>query len=173
MSNSDLHGVPMNEIPLSVITAREPVQDNPWISERWRVLGVVAGANGGAGPIERLLLRSGPEGEQYLWTGFVLRLRPVEVESYYYNLIGDNPSVYIYCACEDAAGEPSPRQLTIDYIDAMANSESGNSSFAVPMPPDVYRRVEQFVLDHYVPEEPKMKRKHERESKDSGARGDD
>lgn len=172
MSVSENRDVLQDKISLSVVTAREPVTDNPWINERWRVLGVVAGSDKRAPGIERTLLRSGPEGEQYLWSGLVLPLHAAEADGYYYNLIGQNPSVYVFCEC-DESGEPRPRQLTIEYIDAMAHTESGNTTFSVPMPPEVYRHVERFVLEHFVPEEPRMKRKHERESKDNGAWGDD
>jgi hypothetical protein len=167
MPASKTQSVPISEIPLGVITAREPVSGNAWISERWKVLGVVAGQVNNTGGIVCRQLRAGPEGEEFLWTGFVLRLQQNEVDSYYYNIVGQNPSVYVYCQNDDS-GEPRPRAVTIDYIDAMSHGESGNATFSVPMPPEVYRCVEEFVLAHYTPEEPKMKRKHEREPKVSG-----
>lgn len=149
-------------IPLAVITVREPVADHPWVSERWRVQGVVAGPVSASGHIERSLLRSGPEGEQYLWTGLVLRLHKNESDSYYYNLVGQNPQLYVYCLTDDD-GEPRPHAVTADYIDAMSHAETGNVTHAVPMPPEVYRCIERYVLEHYTPAESKMKRKHERE----------
>jgi hypothetical protein len=151
-----------DRLPVSVITAHEPVTGNLWISDRWRVLGVVAGSGLEAAKERRTLLRTGPEGEQYLWSALSIELRKSDVESYYYNLVGGNPSVYVYCRHDDS-GELVPQQITLEYIDAMAHQESGNETFSVPMPPEVYKRVEQFVLDHYVPEEPRMKRKHDDE----------
>lgn len=150
----------IDRISIAVLTAREAVHDNPWITERWKVLGVVAGEALGT-TRSRRCVRVGPDAEEYLWTGFTLRLSPAEADSYYYNLIGDNPSVYVY-AQRDDSGEPVPQLVGLDYIEAMAHSESGNDSYAVPMPPEVYRIVEQFVLEHFEPEEPRLKRKHER-----------
>lgn len=167
MSNSAT-STPLREIPLSIVTAREEVRNNPWINERWKVVGVVASGAKTGGPIVRSVLRAAPDGEQYLWTGFVLRLRPTEADGYYYNIIGQNPSLYIYCEHDDA-GEPCPRSITAEYIDALSHAEVGNATFAAPMPPEIYRIIEQFVLAHFVPEEPRMKRKHEREAKRSGA----
>lgn len=172
MSGLETQTVLGDEIPLSVITARETVSDNPWIDERWKVLGVVAGHSQDIGHINCRQVRTGPEGEEYLWTGLVLRLKKSEVDSYYYNIVGNNPSVYVFCRTDDS-GEPRPHTITVDYIEAMAHGESGNTTFAVPMPPEVYRGVERFVLEHYTPEEPKMKRKHEREPKVSGIWDDD
>ncbi len=156
-----------DRIPLSVVTAREPVLNNPWINERWKVIGVVAGQPKDSGKIDRSVLREAPDSAQYLWSGFVLRLRRSEADAYYYNIIGQNPSLYVYCEYDDS-GEPRPCSITAEYIEAMAHSETGNAVFAVPMPPEVYRAIEQYVLEHYVPEEPKMKRKHERDAKRAG-----
>lgn len=159
--------LPSDRIPLSIVTAREPVTNNPWISERWKVAGAVAGQVKDSGKIVRTLLRAGPDNEQYLWSGFVLRLRPSEADSYYYNIIGQNPSLYVYCDYDDS-GEPCPRSVTAEYIEALSHAETGNAVFNVPMPPEVYRIIEQYVLEHYEPEEPKMKRKHERDAKRAG-----
>jgi hypothetical protein len=174
---NQIHGKPMHvtpvvAIPLSVITAREPVPGNRWISERWNVVGVIAGGDG-TGGMQRRLLRSGPEGEQFLWSGLVLALRKGEVDSYYHNIVGQSPSIYVYCE-HDNDGEPRPRSVTADYIDALSHGEFGNATFRVPMPADVYRYIETFVLEHYAPDEPKTKRKHEpRETKTSGIWGDE
>lgn len=172
MTVSNTPAVQVSDIPMSVITAHEPVVGNAWISERWRVVGVVPDPVPQAHPLARRLLRAGPDGEQYLWSGLVLRLHPSEADSYYYNIVGHNPSVYIFCEADDS-GEPRPRFVTLDYIDALSHAECGNSTFSVPMPPEIYRRVEQFVLDHYTPEEGKMKRKHERDANAGGIREDD
>ena len=161
MSDSEPSAPVASEIPLSIVTAREQVRNNPWINERWKVVGVIATAKNDRVRIDRSVLRAGPDSEQYLWNGFSLRLRPSEADGYYYNIIGQNPSVYVFCELDDA-GEPRPQSVTAEYMDAISHSEGGNASYAVPMPPEVYRFVEQFVLAHFVPEERKMKRKHER-----------
>src|SRR5581483_3141897 len=96
---------------------------------------------------------------------------PSEADAYYFNIIGQNPSLYVYCDPDDT-GEPRPRAITAEYIDAISHAEAGNTMYAVPMPPEVYRMVERFVLEHYAPEEPRLNRKREREAK-RVATGDD
>lgn len=172
MSVPEKQSVLLDRIPVTVVTAREPVVGNAWINERWRVVGVLAGQASDSGAIARKIIRRGPDGDQYLWTGLVLRLHPSETDAYYYNIIGQNPSLYVYCH-QDESGEPCPRSITAEYIDAMAHTETGNSTFSVPMPPEIYRAIEQYVLEHHVPEEPKMKRKHERDAKRGGMWDDD
>jgi hypothetical protein len=165
-NNSDISLPDMNTAPaasariqitVAVLTVREAVKGNPWITERWRILGVVAGESLGTAR-ERRVVRSAPDSEQYLWTGLSLLLNEPEADSYYYNLLGDNPSVYIF-GHRDASGEIVPTQVSVEYIDAMAHAETGNEVFSVPMPPEVYRIVEEFVLEHFVPEEPRQSRK--------------
>jgi hypothetical protein len=151
----------VKQIPVAVIMAREPVHDNPWIEERWKVAGVVAGEASASPTITRALLRYGPEGEQYLWKGLTLRLHSSETDSYYFNIVGQSPKLYVYCEYDDG-GEPCPRSVTAEYIDALSHVEGGNTAFPVPMPPDVYRTIEQFVIEHYVPEEPQLRRKRDR-----------
>ncbi len=152
------------QVLVSVLTSHEPVTGNAWISERWRVLGVVAEDPGRVDAPRREQVRIGPEGEHYRWSGFALELRANEADSYYHNLIGGNPSIYVL-AQEEPDGELIPQGVTIDYVEALAYAEFGNEGLAVPMPPEIYRTVEQFVLDHYVPEEPRSKRKRDGESK--------
>ena len=155
-----------NCIMLAVLTAREAVHGNPWITERWRVLGVVAGESLGKAR-ERRVARSGPEAEEYLWTGLPLYLNVSEADSYYYNLIGDNPCVYVF-GHRDDDGEFVPTQVSVEYIDALAHGEAGNEVFAVPMPPELYRHVEGFVLEHFVPEEPRQRRKRDESGRGGG-----
>lgn len=153
-----------NSFPVSVITAREPVANNPWISERWRVVGVVpADANAPGG---RALIRSGPEGDQYLWSGFEIRLRPSDADAYYFNLIAQNPSLQVICQTLDH-GELRPVLVTADYIDAMSHREAGAEVQAVAIPPEIYVQLERFVLAHYTPEETQSRRKRDDRTKEA------
>ncbi|HLQ25471.1 MAG TPA: DUF3305 domain-containing protein [Acidiferrobacterales bacterium] len=148
-----------DRFPVAVIIAQEPVQNMRWVSERWTVLGVVAGQNLTDGSVQRKLIRTGREGNQYLWSGFTLQLLRSAADSYYFNLMGKSPSVYVVCH-RDEGKEITPFLTTVEYIEATAYGEVSTEVFAVPMPPEIYRWVEQFVLENYVPEEKKSKRKH-------------
>jgi len=152
-----------DSFPVSVITAREPVADNPWISERWRVVGVVPGVPGE----ECVQIRSGPDGEQYLWSGFTIRLRESEADSYYFNLVAQNPNLQVICQATDA-GELRPVLVTADYIDGMAHREAGANVHGVAIPPDIYLWLERYVLEHYTPEEKKSRRKHDDRTDEAG-----
>jgi hypothetical protein len=150
---------------VGVVTAREPVENNRWITERWCVVGVVpTSADADAG---RRLIRSGPEGEQYSWGGFRIQLRESDADAYYFNLIGQNPSLQVVCQTLDD-GELRPMQVTANYIDAMAYSEAGAVVQAAAVPPEVYVWLERYVLEHYTPEEKQPRRKHDDGIRDAG-----
>lgn len=147
---------------LSVITERTKVADNRWLMERWQVLGVVAGGpaagTGSAGaPIYR-----DEDGERYLWGGFELRLFRDEAEGYYYNLLGSRPSVFVVCRRGDG-GEVVPVLTLASHYEAEAYMDAGEPVFAVPMPPEVYRSVERYVVENYVPMEKKGRKREQRE----------
>lgn len=150
--------------PVSVIVAQEPVVNSPWVQERWSVLGVVAGEQVAQAHREQKLIRSSPEGKQYLWTGFTLHLFRSTADSYYVNLTGRTPSVYVV-GQRDETGALTPVLATVEYLEATGYAEADYEVFAVPMPPEIYRWVEAFVLEHYTPEEKKAKRKHHPDEK--------
>lgn len=144
--------------PIAILTAREPVAGNRWVTERWRVLGIVAGP--GATARERRQIRVGADGEQYRWDGFAIELNESDADAYYYNLVGQQPSVLV--VSERAAdGELRPLLATVDYIGALSHQEAGYQVDPVPIPPEIYLWVERYVLDHYTPQEQPQRRKRE------------
>jgi len=157
-------GVP-DAIVVAVITAHEPVENNRWITERWRVVGVVPAS--AAADEGRRVIRSGPGGEQYMWGGFRVQLRTSDADAYYFNLIGQNPSLQVVCQTLDN-GELRPVLVTADYIDAMAHREAGAEVHAAAIPPAIYVLLEQFILEHYTPEETQSRRKRDDGIRDTG-----
>ncbi len=86
MSAHEFYAVSTDRFPVSVIISQEPVRNLRWVSERWTVLGVVAGDHPANETVRRKLIRAGDEGNHYLWTGFTLTLLRSEADSYYVNL---------------------------------------------------------------------------------------
>ena len=154
---------------ISVITAHEPVASNPWITERWRVVGVVVAGGSDSDEKRPTVIYSGDNGTHYLWSGYELRLYPHEAESYYRNLLGETPSIYVVYQL-DESGELIPVETSADYVEAGARREAGDELEAVAMPPEVHRWIEAFVIKHYTPEEPKMRRKRPDAHRSGGPR---
>lgn len=159
-----LEDLPLVEsFPVSIIMQHRSIENNIWVSEKWEVEAVVAGGetagkSGGAEP-ERNILRIGAEDEKYIWSNYQITLFKDEVESYYFNIISDTPFVFVVCQDEEGDGELKPYTVSVNYDEAGSNLEVDNEVFQVPMPGEIYKWVEAFVLNHYAPEKRKKRKR--------------
>jgi hypothetical protein len=142
---------------ISVITEKQPITHHPWLSERWQVLGIALAHE--KQTIQRLPMRITKHSEQYLWQGFVLQLHRDEATSYYHNLLSDTPKMFVVCRPSSESAEPMPFLVTLSYDEASAYLEAEAEVYSVPIPPEIYRWAEQYVVEHYVPEQPKKRRR--------------
>ena len=160
MTNPTEPGGSGSRFPVSVLMERRKVEGNPWISESWKALGVTVGtgptAADCAGP---LCLVSGAEAAQFLWTGLEVELFADEAESYYHNLMVGTPGCYIVVRTR-SDGMPEPVLVSLSFDAGQAYQEGDETVYSVPLPPELYRAAEAFVIAHYVPEK-KRKRKLE------------
>ncbi len=146
------------EFPVSVIMEHEQIQHRNWIVPRWVLVGIVAGQdiaerNPGATVVHR------DEGrEQLLWTGFRLRLYRDAVESYWYNLVGQNPSLFLVCR-QDPAGDLVPFRVTANHDEAGAHMEADDQVFAAPIPAEIRDWLEHYVMDNYQPTPPRKRKR--------------
>jgi hypothetical protein len=122
------------------------------------VIGVVAGAGRENDGPRRILVHSGPGGKQYLWTGFRLKAHRDDAESYYFNLVSDHPSVFVVCR-PGGDGRLRPSLVSVSYDEASSYLEVDEQVTRLPMPPEIYRWLESFVLRHYLPERKKKRRR--------------
>ncbi len=152
---------------VSVLLRAWDTPENPWQAERWNVEGVVVGQRAPRTECDREVLHQTSAERLYIFHGFSLGLYRDEAESYYQNLMAKNPSVFVHCR-RGADGGLSPEHVTLSYAEADAYMEVDDDVFAVPMPAELYRWVEQFVLENYVPEKrKKRKRENWKVSQDS------
>jgi len=137
---------------------RAQIKRGPWSVPSWRAVSVVAGEHvvgkgNGCTPI----FESEDEA-QYLWSGLSLALHRDLAEEYWYNLTGDNPSLYVICH-ETPDGEVTPFQVTADHDSATVCRESDDQVFAEPIPPEIYQQLEKFIVAHFVPQERKKRKR--------------
>lgn len=155
------------EFCIAILMQRRPVVTKPWLSHLWRITGVVVNSQSNSIPRQGVQVHSGPDGENYLWEGLRIRLYKDEAESYYYNLLSDKPSLFVITLANDQ-GMPEPHKITASFDEASAYLETEGDVETVPMPPEVYRWVESFVITHYAPER-KIKRKRRNWSEEAGS----
>ena len=143
--------------PVSVLMERRKVTGNRWIDDCWKAIGVTVGAarvDSGENPVRVV---ESDESAQFLWTGLEVKLFRDEAESYYHNLMVGTPGCYVVTRTRED-GSPEPFLVTLSFDEGQAYSEGDETVYNVPLPPELYRATEAFVLAHYVPEK-KKKRK--------------
>jgi hypothetical protein len=96
--------------------------------------------------------------EHFLWGGFRLELYRDATASYWANLTGTSPSLFVLCD-EQESGELLPKMVTADQEEASAGVEVNEKVFSVPIPPEVYQHIEAVVVAHHVPEEKKRRKR--------------
>lgn len=156
--------VSIREFPVSVVIERRSVHGSKWETNRWGASNVIAGQVAGTGEDQAKVLSSDPDYTQFLWGGYYLELHKDDAESYYFNLQGEQPSVFVVCEeLEDEEGI-KPLLVTVSADEAASYDEVNEQVYAVPMPPEVYVWLEHYVVENYVPSQrKKRKRKNWRE----------
>lgn len=145
-------------LPVSVIVGHLAQPDH---GRRWVVQGVVVGQRFASADIRCLRIRSGPEGELFMWSGFTLRLRPTQADDYALNINSGQPRVYVVSK-PGVDDQPQPFLTTVSldeaqHLDAPELRDVSHRVSPVAMPPEIYRWVEHFVLDHYRPKQRKAR----------------
>ncbi len=157
MSPGEDQSLSPSRFAVSVIVERQQIQQGRWSLPRWEVVGVVASEKAAAQERERTLIRSADDREQYLWTGFAVELYKDGAESYWTNLVGKTPSLYVVCREED--DQMVPFLVTADCGEAGMHEETDDAVFSVPMPRDVHQWLERYVVENYVPQEKKKRKR--------------
>jgi len=155
------------QYPVAVLVEYQAVHHHRWIDGRWSVTGVVAGKRLENAAVRCQLIHSNNETQQYLWAGLSVELHPDDAESYYCNLMSDNPSVFVVCN-EEQDGALQPSIATLSYGEATSYMETDQRVERVAMPADLYRWLEQYVLENYVPEKRKKRKRDDWKVTDRG-----
>jgi hypothetical protein len=151
-------------IPVAVVMERREVVHGQWRVTDWVAVATLPGEHLARQAARKVPMRSGGDKEQYLWSGIMLELYRDAAENYWFNLTGKNASLYVVCH-ESPDGDVEPALVTADHHEAVADQEGDCKVFATPIPPGIYQVIERFVLEHYVPEAPR-KRKRKKWSKE-------
>lgn len=169
-----MHETSANPAPeafdVAVVVEYRATPGNRWQEGRWQVSGVVAGSRPGNEAAGSRQLHAATRGKQYLWTGLQVRLFRDDAESYYCNLVSDNPRLFIICR-QEAGEPPRPAIATLSYGEASSYMETDALVESVGMPPELYRWVEQYVLEHYVPVKRRKRRRDDWKVSEHGPHG--
>ena len=132
---------------LAVIMRRRETRTR-WRSVVWEPWGLLP-ADSVEGGGARLLVED--EGAaQWLYPGFELRLKRDEAEGYYLNVSSPEPSVFVMWRME--ADKGVPQYVTVSYDEASRWMDGGEHVDRLPMPPELYAWVGEWVEKNYRPE---------------------
>lgn len=157
------------EIPVTVLVECRQARSGRWVEEQWEAVAVVAGEDVMGGESKTTLVHEDPECRRYLWSGLRLKLYRDACESYWYNLMSGKPYLYVICYMdegEDGQERLNPMLVTADQQEASGHMETDDRVYSVPMPEQVHQQVERFVVENYVPEQ-KKKRKRQQWAEES------
>jgi len=145
-------------LPVAVVMRRRTVSGKGWQVPSWDVVGVVAGSGLEAEAARGTPVHDEDGAEDFLWGGLRLDLYRDATESYWVNLTGHQPALYVLCT-EDESGRVVPRHVTADQNEACSGIEGDDRVFAAPIPPEVYQHLEAFVVTHHVPQEQRKRKR--------------
>jgi len=160
-----LQGVPetATELAVSVVLRITPTPEHRWIDERVETLAVVpAAAQDSQAVAAGDDSTANSEGARIVrHDGLTIELFPDEAESYYSNLMVDDPRCFVVFRAEDEDDEDAnyePFVVTASADLATAYEEGDHKIDAVPLDPALLQTIEAFILMHYVPQK-RIKRK--------------
>ena len=133
---------------VAVMMERRP-SSHPWARYSYDAIGVVVRDL----DEEKAVTRVFQDGdiEHYLVTGLGLRLHVDECESYYHNLMSPEPGCFIVAEQpDDNEILPLPYLVSLSFDEAHAYLEGDELVYSVPIPPELYKWAEAYVLTHYV-----------------------
>lgn len=139
------------DLPISVMLEQARIERAGWSLPTWRLMGVVAAGDSAPTPVARTVREENGR-RQVLWSGLYLHLYRDEAESYWHNLLGHQPSLFVVFQTDAETGL-RPSLVSADYDVAGAYMEADSTVFSAPMPPEIYRTLEAYVMRHYRPQE--------------------
>jgi len=153
------------KLPVIVLLEKRLSKTQRWQIPSWYLQGVAVGDSLvlQAKPGEKV--GETPSGEIYSFGGYSVTLFKDACERYWHALIGDKPLVYVVCN-EDVESDEhdlsvEPKLVTIDYDEAISHAETDGLVLSTDIPAELYRYMENFVLQHYKPK-PFEKRKRKK-----------
>ena len=157
MTTLDPSNTGPESFPLVVILKRTPARSR-WQPYTWTVSSVLVHSGTDQSSVHGVQMRSGADGDEFLWSGLTVTLYRDEAESYYHNIMAEQPALYVVTR-NNNQGEPEPFTVTASFDEAHAYMEGEENAHSVALPAELYAWIERFVLTHYVPEKRKKRKR--------------
>ena len=145
---TDFDGELPNRMAVAVVMEKKP-STHPWADYAYDAIGVVVKQDAEAA--EPSLIFKDGEIEHHLFGGLGIQLHVDECESYYHNMMSPEPGCFIVAETpEDPSDMPEPYLVSLSFDEVHAYLEGDEQVYSVPIPPELYKWAEAYVLTHYV-----------------------
>lgn len=146
------------KIPVSVVLQRKIDPGKKWGYPIWSIENVFAEGQA-AGCPDQIVTSETATTQSSVHHGLLLELFKDGSEGYWYNLLSEEPYLFVICEGEQGAMQIDPVFITANQDEATGHLESDDIVLSVPMPVSVRDLLERYVMDHY---EPAIKKKRKR-----------
>ena len=150
-------GRPVDYWAVRVLLRRTEDPDSRWGIPRWELLTILPDHDPPDEMVRRLVHET-PNQHDFEWRGLHVPLFRDAAESYWYNLVGREPSLFVVCRPGDDI-DLEPFSVTANYDEAGAYMESDDTVLKAPLPAEFLPALEEFVMTHYKPAEPRKRRR--------------
>lgn len=140
-----------DRFPVSVLMERLERKRDRWSFTDWKLTGIFPGDQVTAGVAAKTLVYEDEARRQYLWSQFDIELIRDGAESYWNNLMASKPALFVVCREEEESEDLVPFLVTANYDDIIGYQEVDDQVFSLPIPPEIYRWLERYVVNNYVP----------------------
>lgn len=147
-------------IPVSVVLERTIDKTKKWVLPHWKGFAVVCGENINQ-VSDNVTIHDDGVNTRFLWSGLVVHLYKDGSEGYWYNLLSETPYLFIICEGEQGDKQVEPAFVTANQDEATGYMEADRLVLSVPMPDEICRILERYVITHYIPQEKKKRKRRE------------
>lgn len=148
----------LDALPIAILMRRKTVHFRWGEEQVWSAVAVMP--EGSPLPPERM--PDSPEQKHVLIPGLRLELHRDENHGYFENWIAPAPKVFVMWRMEQA--QALPIWASVSYDEGARMLDSGESADGVPMSPEIYAWLANYLEQHYqAPEKPMRESREERE----------
>ncbi len=133
--------------PLSIVMSRQWRQYGKWRLPHWELVALLPqpGASESA-TVSYRRVQTEHGDEHFVWSGLWLDLFRDGLQSYYQNLIGKQPSLFVLCRDDDVETGMAPVTISANFADAEAHMETDGVVLSTPLVAPFSNRLAEYIL---------------------------
>ena len=134
-----------------------------WPSIQWNLTTILFDPDGPDSLEGPILISEADSLKQYMWKGLKLRLYLDAAEGYWYNFLSEIPYAFVIFETDDVEEDsiPVPFIVTASQDEAGAHLETDYLVLSAPFPTDVRNKIEEFIVNNYVPQTKKKRKRRD------------